>query len=105
MTMNMNMIRSLSNKLFEHVHELDLSFHRAGTRGSLYAISRSIRNLESGLRFLLSNLTPTVVELGMLGTMLAIYCGPKYSLNIFITVSLYTWFTRWYAQVYGCTCG
>ena len=99
MDMNMNMIRSLSNKLFEHIHSLDLTFHRAGTRNTLYAVSRALRNVESGLRFLLSHLTPTIVEFAMLGGMLSVYCGAKYAVDILITVALYSGFTRWYSRV------
>ncbi len=99
MKMNMNLIRSLSNRLFEHIHSLDLSFHRAGTRNTFYAVSRAVRNVESGLRFLLSHLTPTIVEFTMLGGMLSFYCGAKYAVDILITVALYSGFTKWYSKV------
>lgn len=99
MKMNMNVIRSLSNRLFEHILSLDLSFHRSGTRGTLYATSRAVRNLETGLRFILSHLTPTFIEFVMLGGMLSVYCGIKYAADIFVTVAIYTWFTKWYSKV------
>lgn len=98
MKMNMNMIRSLSNKLFEHIHSLDMNYHRAGTSNTMYAISRSIRNIESGMRFLLSFLSPTVIEFLMLGGMLSCYCGAKYAINIVLTVAIYTGFTKWYTE-------
>eukprot|EP00826_Nyctotherus_ovalis_P016404 TRINITY_DN14745_c0_g3_i2.p2 TRINITY_DN14745_c0_g3~~TRINITY_DN14745_c0_g3_i2.p2 ORF type:complete len:161 (-),score=21.62 TRINITY_DN14745_c0_g3_i2:132-614(-) len=99
MKMNMNIIRSLSNKLFEHILSLDLSFHRSGTRGTLYATSRAVRSLEAGLRFMLSHVAPVFIEFVMLGGMLSMYCGVKYAVNIFVTVAFYTWFTRWYSKV------
>jgi len=98
MKMNMNIIRSLSHRIFEHIHNLDLSFHRSGTRNTLYATSRAVRNVESGLRFILSHLTPTLVEFVMLGGMLSIYCGAKYAVDIVITVGAYSWFTKWYSN-------
>jgi ABC transporter ATM len=99
MHMNMNVIRSLSYKLFEHILSLDLSFHRSGTRDTLYATSRAIRNLEAGLRFMISHLVPTFIEFVMLGGVLSAYCGVKYALDIFVTVGIYTWFTKWYSNV------
>lgn len=97
--MNMNVIRSLSNKLFEHILSMDLFFHRSDTRGTLYATSRALRSLEGGLRFALSHIAPVFIEFVMLGGMLSVYCGVKYALNIFITVAFYTWFTKWYSKV------
>jgi len=99
MNMNMNVIRSLSYKLFEHILSLDLSFHRSGTRNTLYATSRAVRNLEAGLRFMISHLVPTFIEFVMLGGLLSVYCGVKYALDIFITVGIYTCFTKWYSNV------
>lgn len=101
MKMNMNVIRSLSNQLFEHIHNLDLSFHRSGTRNTMYATSRAIRNLETGLRFILSHMTPTLIEFIMLGGMLSVFCGAKYTIDIFVTVGIYAWFTKWYSKVFS----
>ena len=95
--MNQNAMRDISNNMFRHIHEMDFLYHRAGTRGTMFAISKAIRNVESGLRFMLTMLAPIGVELTMVCGMLLFYCGPQYVLNILLTIGAYTLYTKQYS--------
>ena len=53
-----------------------------------------MRSIESAGRFTLGFFTPVAVEFLMLCGMLYFYCVPKYLLNMMVTLSLYTYFTK-----------
>ena len=50
-------MRRISNKAFEKMLQLDLSFHRKGSRASTFAINKAIRTTEQGLLFFLGFFT------------------------------------------------
>ena len=96
--MTLNAMKSITIQMFGHIHSLDFLYHRSGTRDTMYAISRAIRNVENGLRFMLQALAPVIVEFVMLCGMLWAYCGGLYVLNILGTVGVYAVYTKWFAK-------
>lgn len=91
-------IKTISLKSFEHLHSLDLYFHRISSRNQVFTINRALRSIESGMRFFLGFFTPMVLEFLMLCGMLQFYCGPLYLGNMLVTLTLYTIFSKEYSK-------
>jgi ATP-binding cassette subfamily B protein len=58
-----------------------------------------MKSIDSALRFTLGFFTPVAVEFVMLCVMLQFYCGPKYLFNMLVTLGLYTYFSKTFANV------
>ncbi len=96
-------MQSLSLKVFNHLHRLDLAFHLDRQTGGL---SRDIERGTSGIaffmRFMVFNIVPTLLEfLFVIGVLLTQY-GVNYATVIFSAVVLYIGFsvkaTDWRTQ-------
>ena len=46
-------IKRLSVHSFDHLHDLDLTYHRAGSKNTVFGINRALKSLDQGLRFFL----------------------------------------------------
>ena len=86
--------KRISFNAFTHLHNLDIDFHKTSSKNTVFAINRAMRSIESAGRFTLGFFTPVAVEFLMLCGMLYFYCGPKYLMNMMVTLSLYTYFTK-----------
>jgi len=87
-------IRRIAQHVFRHLHNLDLSFHLARRTGALSkTIDRGSRGISFVLSALVFNVAPTLVELGLVCGILAVQCGPAYSLVALSTVLTYAAFT------------
>jgi ATP-binding cassette subfamily B protein len=87
-------IRALTNRTFEHLHELSLRFHLERRTGGLSrALSRGASAIELIVRMGLMVLIPTAVELLLVGGLLASYFGWDFLLVAFLMVVLYAGFT------------
>ena len=86
--------RRISFDAFKHLHALDLNFHKTNSKNTVFAINRAIRSIESAMRFGLGFATPVALELLMLCTMLQYICGPKYLVNMALTLAAYTYFSK-----------
>ena len=71
-------ILTMSEKSFEHLHSLDLYFHKISSKNIVFAVNKAIRSIESAMRFTLGFFTPVVFEFIMICCMLQFYCGPYY---------------------------
>ncbi|GBG67738.1 hypothetical protein CBR_g866 [Chara braunii] len=101
-------IRHVALKVFKHLHDLDLSFHLSRQTG---ALSRTIDRGTRGINFILSamvfNVVPTILEIGMVASILAFKFGPAFAYLTTGTVALYTiatlsitqWRTRFRQQM------
>jgi ABC-type bacteriocin/lantibiotic exporter with double-glycine peptidase domain len=87
-------IRKISFDAFQHLHSLDLNYHKTSSKNTVFAINRALRSIDSGLRFTLGFFTPVAVEFLLLCFMLQFYCGPKYLGNMLFTLGLYTLYTK-----------
>ncbi|KAL9382830.1 hypothetical protein Peur_025865 [Populus x canadensis] len=87
-------IRTVSGKVFSHLHELDLRFHLSRETGGLSRIidrgSRAINFILSSMVF---NVVPTILEISMVSSILAYEFGAPFALITSLSVAAYVTFT------------
>jgi len=87
-------MRRLGLTVFNHLHKLDLDFHLSRQTGGL---SRDIERGTSGvsflMRFLIFNILPTLLEIGMVVGLLFYNYGASFAIVIFVSVVLYVLFS------------
>ncbi|XP_078445574.1 ABC transporter B family member 25, mitochondrial-like [Wolffia australiana] len=87
-------IRSVSRKVFEHLHALDLRYHLSRQTG---ALNRIIDRGSRGISFVLSALVfttlPTLLEISMVSGILAYKFGASFAFITTMAVSAYVAFT------------
>jgi len=87
-------IRTIARNVFRHLHNLDLSFHLNRQTGGLSkTLDRGSRGIAFTLQAIVFNVAPTIVELGMVCSVLAYSCGPAYAAVALSTVMVYSAFT------------
>ena len=87
-------IRTIALSVFKHLHNLDLSFHLNRQTGALSkTIDRGSRGITTVLNAIVFNIVPTIFELGLVTTILAVSCGPQFSAVAFAAVASYAAFT------------
>ena len=94
-----NAMKDVSSKVFSHLHLLDYNFHQQSTRITLFSVGRSIKGIETYLRFTSLYIIPTVLEFGLASGVLLYYCGLPYLLSLGATVSIYYKFTTKYSDI------
>lgn len=78
-------MREVALKVFKHLHALDLSFHLERRTGGLSRdIERGLNGINFLMRFMLFNILPTLLEIGLVAGILFVGYGWEYSA---ITVS------------------
>ncbi|KAK9803861.1 hypothetical protein WJX73_009688 [Symbiochloris irregularis] len=87
-------IRHVANKVFGHLHSLDLKYHLSRQTG---ALNRIIDRGNRGINFILSsmvfNVVPTALEVTLVAGILSYKCGPAFAALTAGTLGLYTAFT------------
>lgn len=87
-------MRRIGLKVFTHIHSLDLDFHLNRRTGGL---SRDIERGTSGisfiLRFMVFNIVPTLLELGLVVGVLLINYQPLFAVIVLAAVVLYILFS------------
>ncbi|KAL9646491.1 hypothetical protein ABK040_006550 [Willaertia magna] len=87
-------IRVLANRVFSHLHQMDLSFHLQRKTGGLSSIiDRGKRGINFLLNSLLFNIVPTLLELGIVCGIFYTNYGPGFAMTAVGAVSLYTVWT------------
>ncbi|MFO7920297.1 ABC transporter ATP-binding protein/permease [Rhodobacteraceae bacterium W635] len=87
-------LRQLALETFEHIHALSLRYHITRKTGGLSRIiERGVKGVEFLLRFLLFSIGPLVVELLMIGVVLAVMFDIWYFVVVLVTLAIYIWFT------------
>ncbi|MBO21180.1 MAG: metal ABC transporter permease [Rhodospirillaceae bacterium] len=87
-------IRAIALTVFKHLHALALRFHMDRQTGGLSrAIERGIKGIDFLLRFMLFNILPTLVEIGLVCAILWSLFGFVFSAITFVTVVIYIIFT------------
>ena len=87
-------IRRIAQNVFQHLHNLDLSFHLNRQTGALSkAIDRGSRGIATVLNAMVFNLVPTFFELLLVSGILAYKCGPQFSMVALGSVGMYAVFT------------
>jgi ATP-binding cassette subfamily B protein len=87
-------IRRTALATFRHLHRLSLAFHLDRQTGGLSrAIDRGIKGIEWLLSFMLFNILPTLLEIGLVcGVLWSLY-GPTFAAVNFLTIAIYVAYT------------
>lgn len=92
-------IRNVALQVFEHLHRLSLRFHLERQTGGM---SRDIERGTAGIRFLLNfmlfNILPTIVEIGLVAAILLIKYDPWFCIITLVTLVIYVVFTLWVTE-------
>jgi len=92
-------IRRVAQKVFEHLHALSLRFHLERQTGG---VSRDIERGAAGIRFLLNfmlfNILPTLLEIGIVAVILLVKYDPWYAIITLGTLLVYIAYTLWITE-------
>jgi ATP-binding cassette subfamily B protein len=87
-------LRRLALRTFRHIHALSLRYHITRKTGGLSRIiERGVKGVEFLLRFLLFSIGPLMLELLMIGVVLAVVFDIRYFVVVMGTIALYILFT------------
>ncbi len=87
-------IRRVALQVFEHLHSLSLRFHlERQTGGVSRDIERGTRGISFLLTFLLFNILPTLLEIGLVAAILFVKYDPMFAIITFVTLAAYIVFT------------
>ncbi|KAL5714624.1 ABC transporter B member 25 [Ranunculus cassubicifolius] len=97
-------IRSVSRKVFSHLHDLDLRYHLSRQTGALNrTIDRGTRAIHSILSAMIFNIAPTILEILMVSGILAYNYGAPFAWITSLSVAAYIAFTlivtRWRTKI------
>ncbi|VAW14760.1 Efflux ABC transporter, permease/ATP-binding protein mlr7818 [hydrothermal vent metagenome] len=87
-------VRRVAITTFRHIHNLSLRFHLERRTGGLSrVIERGNNAIDIIIRFLLFNTVPTLVEILIVGGILAVYLSWTFTAVLFATIIAYVAFT------------
>ncbi len=87
-------LRRLALETFTHIHALSLRYHITRKTGGLSRIiERGVKGVDFLLRFLIFSIGPLILELVLVGIILAFVFDIRYLLVVAVTIGFYVWFT------------
>jgi ATP-binding cassette subfamily B protein len=87
-------VRRVALQTFRHLHQLSLRFHLDRQTGGLSrAIERGAKGIEFLLFFVLFNVFPTLVEIGLVCAVLWHFYDVWFALVTAVTIGTYIWYT------------
>ena len=87
-------VRNIALRTFQHLHALSLRFHLERQTGGLSrVIERGTKGIDFVLRFMVFNILPTLLEIGLVAGILMWNFGPAFGLAIVVTIGAYIFFT------------
>ncbi len=87
-------LRMLALETFDHIHRLSMRYHITRKTGGLSRIiERGVKGVDFLLRFLLFSIGPLILELILVGIILAVLFDIWYLAVVAVTIALYVWFT------------
>ncbi|MFW5453470.1 ABCB family ABC transporter ATP-binding protein/permease [Thioalkalivibrio sulfidiphilus] len=87
-------MRRVSLKVFEHLHRLDLGFHLSRKTGGLARdIERGTTGISFLLRFMLFNIVPTLLEIGLITVIMLVAFDASFALTVLAAVAVYVIFS------------
>ena len=87
-------LRMLALETFNHIHRLSMRYHITRRTGGLSRIiERGVKGVDFLLRFMLFSIGPLILELALVGIILAWVFDIYYLLVVAVTIALYVWFT------------
>jgi len=91
---SMHAVRRLAYRTFVHMHELSLRFHLERKTGGLTRVLERGRNaIETIVRMVILQLSPTIIELALIVAVLMWQFDWRYVVVILVTVTLYMVYT------------
>jgi ATP-binding cassette, subfamily B, heavy metal transporter len=92
-------IRRIALRVFRHLHDLALRFHLERQTGGISRdIERGTRGISFLLTFMVFNILPTLVEIGLVAGILLIHYDVRFALITVVTVGSYIGFTMWLTE-------
>nr|WP_072426966.1 ABC transporter ATP-binding protein/permease [Chitinimonas taiwanensis] len=92
-------IRQLALETFRHLHQLSLRFHlNRQTGGMTRDIERGTRGISILLRFMLFNILPTILEIGLVTGILIWLYDWRFAAVTLVTILMYGVFTIWITE-------
>jgi len=86
--------RSIALQTFEHLHSLSLRFHLARQTGGMTRdIERGVRGIESLISYSLYSIVPTLIEVGLVLSILAVKFDAWFAWITIAALALYIFFT------------
>ena len=86
--------RSIALQTFEHLHNLSLRFHLARQTGGMTRdIERGVRGIESLISYSLYSIVPTLIEVGLVLSILAVKFDAWFAWITIAALALYIFFT------------
>ena len=87
-------IRRVARDVFLHLHGLDLRFHLNRQTGAIARVmDRGSRSINFVLNSMTFNVVPTILEIGLVSSILGAKCGWEYAAVTVATLTGYTAFT------------
>ena len=87
-------LRQIALSTFRHLHALSLNFHLERRTGGLSRIiERGTKGIDFLLRFMLFNILPTLLEIGLISAIFWLKFGFLYALITFVCLGSYIYFT------------
>jgi ATP-binding cassette subfamily B protein len=87
-------IRNVGLKVFQHLHRLALRFHLdRQTGGVSRSVERGVKGIEFLLNFMLFNILPTLLEIGLVTLVLWTMYDARFALVTFGTIAVYIAYT------------
>ena len=87
-------LRMLALETFQHIHKLSMRYHITRKTGGLSRIiERGGKGVDFLLRFLLFSIGPLILELILVGIILAVLFDIWYLAVVAVTIAVYVWFT------------
>mmetsp|Transcript_14140 Transcript_14140/g.24011 ORF Transcript_14140/g.24011 Transcript_14140/m.24011 type:complete len:142 (-) Transcript_14140:1340-1765(-) len=91
-------LRNLYRVSFNHLHRLDLNYHKANSKDTVYEINKAMKSLEMGSYYLLGDVLRLFFEASFVGAALYFTAGWKYFSILFITLASYTGWTVFHSK-------
>ena len=87
-------MRKIGHRVFQHLHSLDLAYHLDRRTGGLSRdIERGVTGVSFLLRFMVFNIVPTFIEIGMIIVLLSWNYSYLFALIVLISVVAYVGFS------------
>ncbi len=87
-------MRRIGHAVFKHLHSLDLAYHlNRKTGGVSRDIERGVNGISFLMRFMVFNIVPTFIEIGMIIGILLFKYSPWFALIVLLSVVMYVAFS------------
>jgi ABC-type transport system involved in Fe-S cluster assembly fused permease/ATPase subunit len=92
--------RLLSLQTYNHLLNLDISFHLGGTKASLFSLHKAKKGIETNLRFTMNMIIPSLIEAIIGCALLFHHAGAPFMAIFLASLVAFVGFTKNAAKVY-----